>query len=76
VQRATDDITRGNGPVARLLNDRQTADDLSALISNLRRSGVLFYKNRPPENPPSPGPASTPTRRGGSGGGGNAPRGE
>lgn len=46
VQRAADQATRGDGPVARLLNDKQTADDLSALISNLRRSGVLFYRDR------------------------------
>ncbi|MBV9659150.1 MAG: MCE family protein [Verrucomicrobia bacterium] len=60
VQRAADQATRGNGPVARLLNDKQTADDLSALISNLRRSGVLFYKNRPPE--PAPAPPTEPRR--------------
>jgi hypothetical protein len=28
-----------------LLNDRQTANDIKALIANLRRHGVLWYKD-------------------------------
>lgn len=35
----------GSGPLPMMLNDRQTADDLRALISNLRRHGVLWYKD-------------------------------
>jgi len=35
----------GQGPLPVMLNDRQTADDLKALISNLRRHGVLWYKD-------------------------------
>ncbi len=63
VRRAADQATQGSGPVARLLNDKQTADDLSALISNLRRGGILFYRNRAPETPPAeaaPTPGNTP----------------
>jgi hypothetical protein len=31
--------------VATLLNDQQLANDLHALISNLRAHGVLFYRD-------------------------------
>ena len=47
---------QGKGLVATLLNDQQLANDLHALISNLRAHGVLFYRNsaaghqtKPPE---------------------------
>ena len=64
VRRAADQATQGNGPIARLLNDRQTADDLSALISNLRRSGVLFYRDRVAQPAAAPLPAPSPEARG------------
>ena len=35
----------GSGPLPMLLNDRQTANDIKALIANLRRHGVLWYKD-------------------------------
>lgn len=60
VRRAADQVTQGSGPLPRLLNDKQTADDLSALISNLRRGGILFYRNRAPEAS-SPPAEATPT---------------
>jgi phospholipid/cholesterol/gamma-HCH transport system substrate-binding protein len=48
--------TQGKGLVATLLNNQQLADDLHALISNLRAHGVLFYRDtaataqaKPPE---------------------------
>lgn len=45
----------GNGAMGALINDPKLADDLRALVANLRRSGVLFYKNRPvPEATPAP----------------------
>jgi phospholipid/cholesterol/gamma-HCH transport system substrate-binding protein len=37
--------TQGKGLVATLLNDQQLANDLHALISNLRAHGVLFYRD-------------------------------
>lgn len=37
----------GNGALGALISDREMAENLKALIVNLRRSGVLFYKNRP-----------------------------
>ena len=36
---------QGKGLVAALLNDQQLADDLHALITNLRAHGVLFYRD-------------------------------
>jgi ABC-type transporter Mla subunit MlaD len=47
-------IDRGEGALGMLLNDRETADNLRNLISNLRRSGILFYKDRPPPATPAP----------------------
>ena len=50
--------TQGKGLVATLLNDQQLANDLHALITNLRAHGVLFYRDtaataqaKPPEQP-------------------------
>lgn len=43
----------GEGTVGALLTDRQMAADLRALVANLRRSGVLFYKDRPVAPPPA-----------------------
>ena len=59
---AIDDAVHGNGLLGTLIADRTLSDDLAALVSNLRRSGVLFYRNRPdPDATPGPGP--TPLRR-------------
>ncbi len=47
----------GDGALGMLLSDKQTAENLKALISNMRRSGVVFYKDRPlpaPEATPKP----------------------
>jgi phospholipid/cholesterol/gamma-HCH transport system substrate-binding protein len=48
IQAATqviNEATRGRGMLATLLTDQQLAKDLEALISNLRRHGVLFYRD-------------------------------
>jgi phospholipid/cholesterol/gamma-HCH transport system substrate-binding protein len=37
--------TQGKGLVATLLNDQTMANDLHALVSNLRAHGVLFYRD-------------------------------
>jgi phospholipid/cholesterol/gamma-HCH transport system substrate-binding protein len=42
--------TQGQGAVAALLTDRRLADNLKALISNLRAHGVLFYRDTASEN--------------------------
>lgn len=36
----------GKGALGVLLGDKETADNLKALISNLREHGILWYKNR------------------------------
>jgi phospholipid/cholesterol/gamma-HCH transport system substrate-binding protein len=54
--------TAGDGPLGTLVSDRQTAENLRALLSNLRRSGVLFYKDRPVPHAETPAP-ETPKRR-------------
>lgn len=53
-RRAVDQATTGRGPIAALLTDKALSDNLSALISNLRTRGILFYKDRPVEKPPAP----------------------
>ncbi|HEY0368526.1 MAG TPA: hypothetical protein VGC85_02920, partial [Chthoniobacterales bacterium] len=52
----------GNGLLATLLNNQQVAHDLSALISNLRAHGVLFYRDSAAKTQPPPQP--TPRSRG------------
>jgi ABC-type transporter Mla subunit MlaD len=39
------DATKGKGLLPTLLTNQQLANDLEALISNLRRHGVLFYRD-------------------------------
>src|SRR5437764_3312908 len=55
----------GKGLVATLLNNDQVANDLRALISNLREHGVLFYRDTAAgAKPPTKLPEQTkPTRR-------------
>ena len=55
---AIDDAVHGNGLLGTLISDRALSDDLAALVSNMRRSGVLFYRDRP-----DPDAAPTPPRR-------------
>ena len=43
--RVMDEATGGKGMLATLLTNQQLAKDLEALISNLRRHGVLFYRD-------------------------------
>jgi virulence factor Mce-like protein len=46
--------TQGRGLVATLLNDQQLAEDLHALIRNLRAHGVLFYRDSAGATQPKP----------------------
>ena len=41
----------GQGALGLLLSDRETSDNLKALIRNLKQRGVLFYKDKPEEKP-------------------------
>ena len=47
VNKATDEAVHGPGLLGTLISDRKLSDNVSALVANLRRSGVLFYKDRP-----------------------------
>ncbi len=51
VNKATDEAVHGKGLVATLISNPELSNDLRSLISNLRRSGVLFYKDRPAPTP-------------------------
>ena len=50
--------SNGDGTLGMLISDHQAAENLKALIVNLKRSGVVFYKDRP--LPAAEIPASTP----------------
>lgn len=51
----------GEGTLPMLLTDKATADNLNALISNIRRHGLLFYRDSYRDTPPQP-PARPPQR--------------
>lgn len=51
-----DKANRGQGALGLLLSDRETAENLRALIANSRRSGFIFYKDREPKPPAAPTP--------------------
>jgi phospholipid/cholesterol/gamma-HCH transport system substrate-binding protein len=55
--------TQGNGLVATLLNNQQLANDLHALISNLRAHGVLFYRDSAATTQTKPQQQTKPTRQ-------------
>ncbi len=61
--RLVNEATSGNGLLAMLLTNEQLANDLRALISNLRRHGILLYRDSAAKVSPPP-PQSTPARRG------------
>jgi len=69
-KKAADDLqkvlraaSQGKGMVAALLNDQQLANDLRALISNLRAHGVLFYRDAAANAPPKASEQTKPTRQ-------------
>jgi phospholipid/cholesterol/gamma-HCH transport system substrate-binding protein len=55
--------TQGKGLLATLLNDQKLADDLHALITNLRVHGVLFYRDSAASTQPKPPEQTKPARR-------------
>ena len=55
--------TQGKGLVATLLNDQQLANDLHALITNLRAHGVLFYRDTAATTQTKPPEQTKPTRQ-------------
>ena len=44
---------QGRGALGALLSDREMSENLRALVANLRRHGVLWYKDRAPVKAPS-----------------------
>src|SRR5262245_56326480 len=54
---------QGKGLVATLLNDQQLANDLHALISNLRAHGVLSYPHNSTGRKATPPEQTTPSRK-------------
>lgn len=60
--KAVNKATSGNGPLALLLTNEEVANNLRALIANLRAHGILFYRDTAAKNlapPPSPSPHRT-----------------
>jgi phospholipid/cholesterol/gamma-HCH transport system substrate-binding protein len=55
--------TQGKGLVATLLNNQQLANDLHALISNLRAHGVLFYRDSSAATQTKPQEQTKPARQ-------------
>ena len=57
-----DEARHGDGMLAMLLSNEEVADNLRALITNLRTHGILFYRDRAAKRSPEP-EASPPLRR-------------
>src|SRR5260370_42675725 len=55
--------TQGKGLVATLLNNQELANDLHALVSNLRAHGVLFYRDSAATPQTKPPEQTKPTRQ-------------
>jgi phospholipid/cholesterol/gamma-HCH transport system substrate-binding protein len=53
----------GNGLLALLLTNQNVANDLRALISNLRQHGVLFYRDSAARSAPPPAATPSPAHR-------------
>jgi len=43
------DVRQGKGPIGALISDKGMADNLRALVTNLRKHGILWYKDRAAE---------------------------
>jgi ABC-type transporter Mla subunit MlaD len=55
--------TQGKGLVATLLNNQELADDLHALVTNLREHGVLFYRDTAAKTEAKPSEQAKPSRQ-------------
>lgn len=47
------DVRQGKGPLGTLISDRTMADNLRALVVNLRRHGILWYRDRADDPEPA-----------------------
>jgi phospholipid/cholesterol/gamma-HCH transport system substrate-binding protein len=63
LQKVLRTAAQGKGMVAALLNDQQLANDLHALISNLRAHGVLFYRDTAAKTEPKSSEQTKPARQ-------------
>jgi ABC-type transporter Mla subunit MlaD len=61
--RIMNEATGGNGLLAMLLTNEEVANNLRALITNLRRHGVLFYRDSAASAPAAPRPTPSSRRR-------------
>jgi ABC-type transporter Mla subunit MlaD len=55
--------TQGKGLIATLLNDQTLANDLHALVTNLRTHGVLFYRDSAASHQEKPAEQTQPARQ-------------
>jgi len=55
--------TQGKGLIATLLNDQTLANDLHALVTNLRTHGVLFYRDSAASHQEKPVEQTPPARQ-------------
>lgn len=53
----------GQGALGTLISDKQTAENLRVFLANLRRSGPIFYKDRPQPPPQQQQPSDRAPRR-------------
>jgi hypothetical protein len=56
-------VTSGDGLLTMLLTNEEVANNLRALISNLRRHGILFYRDSAARVSPPPASSPPPRRR-------------
>jgi len=61
--RVMKEATSGDGLLAMLLTNEEVANNLRALVSNLRSHGVLFYRDSAAKVSPPPPQNSPPPRR-------------
>ncbi|MDQ6810258.1 MAG: MlaD family protein [Verrucomicrobiota bacterium] len=57
--------TIGKGLLPTLLSNQELANDLHALVTNLRTHGILFYRDSAPKPPLREQPVAPPVRKGG-----------
>ena len=62
LQKVLSSATQGKGLLATLLTNQELANDLRALVSNLRAHGVLFYRDNPAKAEAAPREPAKPSR--------------